>query len=153
MIDEIKAQPSMLRRLPPTSIPQSVQTQVIHEEKSIQHDQECETCAFNQAIKLEAENVELTEISSEASFQPEPLSFSNSSNQEYPIGTFLEPEFIYASSKYLYVKTQSHRVEVLDLASFTPWFSIEAKKAKCVIEINEIAYVGCWDSTIQIIRR
>jgi hypothetical protein len=97
--------------------------------------------------------VVLTEISSETSLLPDPLSFSNSTNQEYSIGPFLEPEFIYTSAKYLYVKSASHRIEVLELATFTPCYTIEAKKAKCVIEIDDIAYVGCWDATIKIITR
>ena len=63
---------------------------------------------------LEAELLELVSEQVPLSIAATELAFTNSENKSFRIGHYLDSEFIYTSAEYIYVKTQPHRIEVVE---------------------------------------
>ena len=73
----------------------------------------------------------------------------------------METEFIHLSDRYLYAKSSSNTIDMINRTNFKKIHSLKALRPKCILEVERPVddleiysasiFIGCWDSIVEVI--
>ena len=128
------------------------QTQTILSSKKDPASMSIESITSETPTVLPRKHIQLEDITQKIVDEEFDIDLSSAEHLQYDLGSFLESEFIQQSSRFLFVKSSDHNIDVLDKETLQRVQVMRAGRSKCLLDVEDYGHVlvGCWGSTVEV---